>query len=196
VFPFVKEIFIAFVGNNPEISFPGKLGDGLQILSSEHGSAGVVGSIQQNHPAFWGDGFFQILHPKPEIILHTARHVHHPAVGESDLIRIGGKKGRRDEHLVSGLEDREKGHHKSLHGPHGNNDMAAGIDLHPVASAVFFGDGFPKGETAGNVGVMNVSASKSLCGSGFGTFRGVEIGAADFHVNDASALPFQLVGSR
>ena len=186
----VGQAVIDLVGNDHGAQF----GQGAHALRLQHDARGVAGGVDEHGPGARRDLFGHVFGTELEaFFLMGQRPDGHPARIAHE-VGIAGIAGIGEDDFVARIEQGgEKDHHGR--GRTGEDQHLVGMQADTIAPLVIGAQMFAQLHIAQGVGVVGLPFVQGLEGSLTDALGRIEIGFAQFQVDDGSTLPFELLGA-
>ena len=161
--------------------------DGREPVGGADGAGRVVGEVQHHPARALADGLPECRGIETEAVALVAPDVDGDAAQGGGDQRVAGPVGRRDDHLVAGLEGRREGVVDRLLGAVGDDDLVL-VDVEAVVACELAPDRAAAGAGARDLGVFGLAALGCVAGGLDDVRRRVEVGFADRERQDVVTL--------
>ena len=168
-------------------------GDLLQSLPALDAAGRIAGGIDDQHPGLVGDEALNLvgIHLIVPLLLQGVGHGHGAEeLGHMDVVE---PHGVGDQHLVPGAEKGGHGGIGALAYADGHQDLLGGV-VDAVVPAELLRNGGAQLGGAVVGGIKDVALFEALVGGFLDDGRGVEVGAADLHMDHIHSLLLHLSG--
>ncbi len=190
----VDEAAVDFVRKNQDVAVADGVGNREDVFLGEHAAGRVLRRVQDDQPGAVGDQRGEFFDVEAKIALLAQRNRNRAPADILDHRLVDGEAGIGIDDFVSLIDEGEDGME--------NDGLSAGNDDHflarnrDIASAAdVVGNGLAQVRQAGGGTVVSPSLVEGV-DSGFDDIgRRVEVGLADFQVNDLFALFFKGAGA-
>ena len=173
----VQDVLVDLVGHRDRIVPPAQLGDRLQLHAREDLARGVVGSVDDDGPRALREGALQLRGVEVPLRRPQAYEARHRA-GEDRVGAVVLVEGLEDDHLVAGIEHREKGGNHGLGRPARDRDLTLGVHGQAVEPLELPRDGLAQRPRPPSDGVLVDVGGNGAARRFFHLFGSREIGEA------------------
>ncbi len=137
------QVLVDLVGHGDHVVLAAQLGEQLQLGARQHGAGRVVRGVEQQQPGPRAERRAQLglLEAEPPVRAGAQRHRAHDGAGQRDRRGVGVVQRVQDDHLVTGLAQRQHRGGDGLGGPGGHHDLGRRVVGEPVEPLLVRGDG-------------------------------------------------------
>ena len=182
----VDDVFVNFIGDQQQVVVGCRGSQGLQLVPGVGGPGGVGGRVDDHRLRLFAQVLAQLLGGDFETLLLGGGDDHRHAAGQLDHRRVGNPVGRRNDHLVAGVEQGLGQVVEGVLAATGDDDLLVFV-LQLVFPDQLGPDRFFKFRNAGHRRVAGEAVLDGLDGGGLDVFRGVEIRLAGAEIDDIDA---------
>ncbi len=191
----VEDLVVDLVGEQYQIMLARQFDHSLEHFPGVNRAGGVVRVDQHQRLGVGGDLGLDVGQVRPPVGLFVAQVMHRLAAGQTDSGGPQGVVGRRDQHLVTVVEQRLHGHHDQL------GDAIAEVDVldghaFDLFLLVVLHDGLARAEQAFGVAVAlgGWQVADHVLKDFFRCFETERRRVADIQLEDAVAFLLQTLG--
>ena len=162
-----------------------------QFPKGVHRAGRVARAVDHHHSGFWRDRRFQLRGGHPEALLDARLHDHRLAFGDEHDVGIGYPVRRGNDHLVAGVDHRQREVEETLLAAAGNQDLLRRV-VQPVVALELRDDGLFERRRAADGGVFGEALVDRADRRVLDMLRCIEIRFARAQPDDVFAFRFQL----
>ena len=189
----VDQLLIDLVGDHDQVVTDGDVGQALQGLIGLHHAGGVAGGVDNQHAGLIGDEALQLLEVDLEVVLLPQLVADRNSTEEVGHVDVVEPHGIGNQNLVAGVEEGGYRGVGALAHADGHQDLVGGV-VHVVVPLELFGNGLAQLRGTIVRGVEHVAPADAVISGILNDLGGIEVGAADLHMNDVLTLLLHLGG--